>query len=1185
MICRVGVYLLVFQVVGMQIVAATRAPPFTSTLTVPSQPGPITIAEVTVNSIKITWAAAAGAVDSYTISIFPTGDVVSVSGGTREHTFTGLTAGTEYTISVVTVSGGLNSVARTYQQRTMPAQPGAITIAVVTENSIRITWAAAAGAVDNYDISISPTDGVINPTGSVDAATLEHIFTGLSAGILYTISVITDSGGEKSLAREETQRTTVAQPGSISILPAEVTENSIRITWAAAAGAKELYDISISPDTGVTNPTGSVNDGATLEYTFNGLTAGTLYTISVITDSGGVKSEAREATQRTTVAQPGAISILPAEVTENSIRITWAAAAGAKDSYSISISPADGDNPTASVIDGDPPEYTFTGLTAEPLPAAPGAITIAEVTTNSFKISWEAAAGVVESYTISISLANGISYPVVSVSDVTREFTFTGLTAGTLYTISVVTVSGGLNSVAWTQQQRTMPASPGAITIAEVTTNSFKISWEAAAGVVESYTLSISLANGISYPVVSVSDVTREFTFTGLTAGTLYTISVVTVSGGLNSVAWTQQQRTVPASPGAITIAEVTTNSFKISWEAAAGVVESYTISISLANGISYPVVSVSDVTREFTFTGLTAGTLYTISVVTVSGGLNSVAWTQQQRTVPAQSGVITITEVTENSIRITWAAAAGVKDSYDIRISPGDGENPTGSVNDGDTLEYTFTGLTGRTEYTISVTTISGGMSSDPRTKIQRTSSGQPGEISIAPSDVTETSIRVTWTATEGSVDSYRISISPADGASSTGSVNAGDTLEHIFTGLTAGTLYTINVVSVSGGVNSVARTAQQRTTVAQPGEITIALSGVTENSIKITWTAAAGAKDSYDISISPNDGVTNPTGNVNDGDSLEYTFTGLTAGTLYTISVVTVSGGVNSVARVVTQRTTGTEYIIIAVTVSGGVNSVARTTTQRTTVAQPGDINIAPSDVSENSIRITWTAAAGAKDSYIIIISPDTDVTNPTGTVNDGDILEYTFTGLTAGTLYAINVITVSGGVNSVARTKQQRTTVAQPGVISIVPSDVTENSIRITWTAAAGAKDSYNIDISPTGSVNDGDTLEYSFNSLTAAILYTISVTTVRGGENSVARVKEQRTNAKPTSTRGTYTSPPTTVTGSPHPSTSSPATSLCSTACGAESGVYAGIAVGTGVAGVVVGVLATLLVQHMRAKRGK
>ncbi|XP_078688555.1 uncharacterized protein LOC144920321 isoform X3 [Branchiostoma floridae x Branchiostoma belcheri] len=371
----------------------------------------------------------------------------------------------------------------------------------------------------------------------------------------------------------------------------------------------------------------------------------------------------------------------------------------------------------------------------------------------------------------------------------------------------------------------------------------------------------------------------------------------------------------------------------------------------------------------------------------------NSGPLVKRPKQAVAQPGPITIAEVTDNSIRISWTEAAGSKDSYRISISNTDGVTaPSASVNPGDPLEYTFTGLTAGTEYTISVVTVSDGANSVARIETQRTTVAQPGAINIT--EVTDNSIRTTWTAAAGAKDSYRISISNNDGvAGPSKSVNTGGPLEHTFTGLTAGTEYTISVVTVSDGANSVARTETQRTNAAKPGPINIA--EVTENSISITWTEAAGTKDGYRISISPTDGATASGAPVNAGGPLEHTFTGLTAGTEYTISVVTVSVGVNSVARIKTQRTT---------------------------VAQPGPITIA--ETTENSTRIIWTEAAGAKDSYDISISPDTGVTNPTESVNPGGPLEHTFTTLTAGTEYTISALTVSGGKCSDPTIKVQRT-----------------------------------------------------------------------------------------------------------------------------------------------------------------
>ncbi|XP_019621031.1 PREDICTED: uncharacterized protein LOC109467467 isoform X2 [Branchiostoma belcheri] len=87
-----------------------------------------------------------------------------------------------------------------------------------------------------------------------------------------------------------------------------------------------------------------------------------------------------------------------------------------------------------------------------------------------------------------------------------------------------------------------------------------------------------------------------------------------------------------------------------------------------------------------------------------------------------------------------------------------------------------------------------------------------------------------------------------------------------------------------------------------------------------------------------------------------------------------------------------------------------------------KPGDIRIAPSDVTENSISITWADASATKDYSISITPPDGD--NPTGRVGDGAPLEYTFINLTPGTLYNISVTTAGDEIGNAASTVQLRT-----------------------------------------------------------------------------------------------------------------------------------------------------------------
>ncbi|XP_066305476.1 protocadherin Fat 4-like [Branchiostoma lanceolatum] len=223
---------------------------------------------------------------------------------------------------------------------------------------------------------------------------------------------------------------------------------------------------------------------------------------------------------------------------------------------------------------------------------------------------------------------------------------------------------------------------------------------------------------------------------------------------------------------------------------------------------------------------------------------------------------------VTENSINITWTDADGAKDSYNISISPADGDNPTGSVDDEDPLWYTFSGLTAGTSYTISVKTIS--------------AVAPARNVSII--EATESNITVTWAAAAGPKDSYIIGISPADGDNPSGSVDDGDPLEYTFTGLTPGTLYTISVRTNSSWMLSVAMIMTQRTKPNPPGTIT---TDIVSASI-VTWEPSTGGVVSgYQVIYTTEDGSPHHTRTVNNGTIATAIPVALTTGTLYTLEV----------------------------------------------------------------------------------------------------------------------------------------------------------------------------------------------------------------------------------------------------------------------------------------------------------
>ena len=85
---------------------------------------------------------------------------------------------------------------------------------------------------------------------------------------------------------------------------------------------------------------------------------------------------------------------------------------------------------------------------------------------------------------------------------------------------------------------------------------------------------------------------------------------------------------------------------------------------------------------------------------------------------VPLQPGEITVTEIGSTSVRISWAAAGGFFHKYQIIYQAQDNglTIPVAQV-DKSVTEYIILGLEESTAYSIYVETVSGTMTSTPRT------------------------------------------------------------------------------------------------------------------------------------------------------------------------------------------------------------------------------------------------------------------------------------------------------------------------------------------------------------------------------------------------------------------------------------------------------------------------------------
>ena len=456
------------------------------------------------------------------------------------------------------------------------------------------------------------------------------------------------------------------------------------------------------------------------------------------------------------------------------------------------------------------------------------------------------------------------------------------------------------------------------------------------------------------------------------------------------------------------------------------------------------------------------------------------------------------------------------------------------------------------------------------------------PAAISnLAASSPTTTSIKLTWVApgddsSTGTATSYDIRYatssitegtftSSSQVASPPSPAIAGTTQEVTVSGLTSNTTYFFAMktsdevpnTSVISNVASLA-TSSSADSTAPTAIANLAASTPTTTSIKLTWVApgddgASGTATSYDIryatssitegTFTSSSQVAAPPSPTASGTAQEVTVNGLTSSTTYFFAMKTSDevpnrSGISNVATLATSSGS-----------SGGSD----------TTSPAAVTNLAASNATTNSIKLTWTApgddgSVGTASSYDIryatheivegIFSSSTNVTSPPTPAAAGTAQEITVTGLTAGTKYyfalkardevpntstlsnVVNLTTTSqaAGGGTATTTTNSGDTTSPAAIINLAASNATANSAKLTWTApgddgASGSAASYDIRhstspitaenfnvasqfTSPPAPEAAGGAQEFVATELTAGIKYYFAIKTLDEAPNTSA-----------------------------------------------------------------------------------
>uniref|UniRef100_A0ABI7X9C1 Protein tyrosine phosphatase receptor type Q n=1 Tax=Felis catus TaxID=9685 RepID=A0ABI7X9C1_FELCA len=237
-----------------------------------------------------------------------------------------LTPGTEYNFFVSIISGTkLSNMYYVPAVKTCLEAPSNIHEGKVTDSSIEILWNRADGNFQHYEITcMNCTAAFMVQKVVQEAAT----FSNLDPATVYTFSICTEKEGFKDSAPNVKEIQTA--PSAVEFMNHSRNSNAITVSWPTARSLLDGYIISIS--------SGILMKEETLPstkrtFTFNSLSSGTDFLISVITTKGLKRSHPTVLMVSTYPDPPSDLLILGQE--ENTIYLSWKLPQGGFEKFQI----------------------------------------------------------------------------------------------------------------------------------------------------------------------------------------------------------------------------------------------------------------------------------------------------------------------------------------------------------------------------------------------------------------------------------------------------------------------------------------------------------------------------------------------------------------------------------------------------------------------------------------------------------------------------------------------------------------------------------------------------------------------------------------------------------------------------------------------------------------------------------
>ncbi|XP_034963178.2 tenascin-X isoform X3 [Zootoca vivipara] len=1117
-------------------------------VTAPPGLGELSTSDITSSSVRLSWTVPSGRFDSFLVQYKDAEgrpQVLPLEGDSREVTIPSLAPSRKYRFNLYGISGrkrlGPATADVTTASRDEEPVPepepepvlGDLSISDATSNSVRLTWSVPTGSFDSFFLQYKDSEN-IDQALTIDRNSREATVPNLVPSqryrfFLYGISGPQRLGPVSADATTAPLPTTPApQPSLGELLVSDITTDSARLSWTVPTGSFDSFLVQYKDAEG--KPQALPVDGGSREVTISSLVPSRRYKFNLYGLSGR-KRLGPVSTDTVTASLPKEPPIAPSlgelsasDATSNSIRLSWTVPTGNFDSFLIQYKDAEG-KPQAIPVEGAFREtivpnlvpsrrykfnlYGLTGrkrlgpISTDATTASPtkepsiapslGELSASDATSNSVRLSWTVPTGIFDSFLIQYKDAEG-KPQAIPVEGAFRETIVPNLVPSRRYKFNLYGLTGrkrhgpistdattaavGTPPKATTEKVTVVQLSLDQLSVSDITSDSARLSWTVPTGNFDSFLVEYEDADGRpqALPVDGASrtltvpnlEPSHRYTFNlyGLYRGKRYgplPVEAVTAAVGTSPKATTEKVTVVQLSLDQLSVSDITSDSARLSWTVPTGNFDSFLVEYEDADGRpqALPVdgasrtltVSNLEPSHRYTFNlyGLYRGKRYgplPVEAVTAAVGTPPKATTEKVTVVQLSLDHLSVSDITSDSARLSWTVPTGNFDSFLVEYEDADGR-PQALPVDGASRTLTVPNLEPSHRYTFNLYGLYRGKRYGPLPVEAVTASAVPpppqptiGELSAI--DVSSDSLRLSWTVPTGSFDSFLVQYKDAEGKPQALPVDGGSR-EVTISSLLPSRRYKFNLFGISGRkrigpISTSAVTDQQMVKPTPPlklGELTAG--NVMPNSLDLSWTVEAGDFDSFIIQYQDAQGKS---------------------------QVLPVDGRLRSIHLhdlVPSHRYQINLYGVLGRKRLGPISTEAETAPLPTTPApQPSLGELSVSDVTTDSVRLSWTVDTGSFDSFLVQYKDAEG--KPQALPMDGGSREVTVSSLMPSRRYKFNLYGLSGRkrlgpVSTDTVTAVLPTTPApQPSLGELSALDITTDSIRLSWTVPTGNFDSF-------------------------------------------------------------------------------------------------------------------------------